>query len=677
MLYCPGSNADHTCNQNGGRNFALQHGRSLAHARWVLPLDGNSFFTPLAMHSIVQTLSIAGEGDAASRYVIIPMARLLSNQGLLPNNSIALVPHSTPHEGTSASHDAASHHRPESAPDTPEEPQVGFRYDSTETFQEAMRYGRRSKLELLWRLGAIPYSRGLDRRTLPWEQSDRDHVTTDSWGSIPGVEGTDHASIVHLPHGDLNVSDVPAPERGPFAYAKAGWVYRLFSGDQNQELHTQEAIALRNMNRIKGIVAFLERLDDKVARGVAGCSDPASGECGFSSKRLWSFETEDVERLRQQFKAGFDVAIDRVEQFEKSVYGVHAAVRQAFSAPDELLATDPAEASLNATLLAMAGFLTGNSSYSALSADLITARFVRQVPMFYRVADQREQLKRYQSGQGSPPVDISLFDGSGYAFPAPPSEADEVLSWSGAMGHHSAGAALPTLPFDPLHFDVRLDSASLIPSSLATDPVRGSLSCSWTPCACSAPRTLPGPTLPSPTPARRSSICSRHNSRSFSSTPSRRTTPPVRPMPRPAHTTTPKSLRSPRSSTTLACSSASRTVPACASRPPRGSRASCTHRGRSAKFTTGSSRCVASASRFSSGSSDILTSYSRPPGSLAHTACPVQPRGRPRERRHVPLDRARRGFTVRHPQFVTAPLQLLLLSKRSPSHFAGFLVLAL
>ena len=67
MLYCPGSNADHTCNQNGGRNFALQHGRSLAHARWVLPLDGNSFFTPLAMHSIVQTLSIAGEGDAASR----------------------------------------------------------------------------------------------------------------------------------------------------------------------------------------------------------------------------------------------------------------------------------------------------------------------------------------------------------------------------------------------------------------------------------------------------------------------------------------------------------------------------------------------------------------------------------------------------------------------------------
>ncbi|KAL8283667.1 hypothetical protein RQP46_005462 [Phenoliferia psychrophenolica] len=460
-------NAKGNLEANGGRNYALEHGRALPHARWILPLDGNSFFTPLAMHSIVQTLSIAGEGDVASRYVIIPMARLLSNQGVLANNSIALVPHAAPHEGTSAADDAASHHRPLTAPDTPEEPQVGFRYDSTESFQEAMRYGRRSKLELLWRLGAIPYSRGLDRRTLPWEQSDRDHITNESWGSIPGAEGTDKSAAVHQPHGDVLLSETPDPARGPFAFAKAGWVYRLFSGDQNQELHTQEAIALRNMNRIKGIVAFLERLDDKVSRGHAGCGPyvPRS-KCGFSSKRLWSFETDDVDHLREDFKSGVAVAIDRVETFERQVYGVHAAVRAAFGTPAELSTSDPAVAAMNATLLAMAGYLTANSSYSTLAADLITARFVRQVPMFYRVADQREQLKKYQTGQGAPPVDLSQFAGQGYAFPAPPSEVGEVLSWSAAMGHHSEGADLPSMPFDPLTFDpiLLMDAVRLLSS---------------------------------------------------------------------------------------------------------------------------------------------------------------------------------------------------------------------
>ena len=152
------------------------------------------------MDSIVTTLSISGEGPAATRYLIIPMARLLDNDNVLANNSIALVPKHSHDDERTAKDDAELHHRPEAAPDTPEEPQVGFRYDSTESFQEAMRYGRRSKLELLWRLGAIPYARALDRRTLPWESSDREHVTLQTWGSIPGVEGADPDSAVRQPH---------------------------------------------------------------------------------------------------------------------------------------------------------------------------------------------------------------------------------------------------------------------------------------------------------------------------------------------------------------------------------------------------------------------------------------------------------------------------------------------
>ncbi|KAM0756132.1 hypothetical protein T439DRAFT_320823 [Meredithblackwellia eburnea MCA 4105] len=457
-------------NNNGGRNFALNHGRSLPHARWILPLDGNSFFTPIAMHSIVQTLSIAGEGDKASRYVVIPMARLLSNEAVLSNNSIAFVPrHHGEHDGSSAAEDAAKFHRLEGAPETPEEPQIGFRYDSTESFQEAMRYGRRSKLELLWRLGAIPYARGLDRRTLPWEQSDREHITADSWGSIPGVEGTDMSAPYHQAHGDVLYAALNDPPRGALSFAKAGWVYRLFSGDPNQEQHSQEAIALRNVNRIKGIIAFLERLDERVARGVAGGCTADSALCGFHPSRYWSFDSDEVERLRQKFKSNVPEAVDRVEHYESMVYDVHRAVRQSFNNPHDLANSDATVAATNATLLAMAGYLTGNSSYSTLSADLISARFVRQVPMFYRVVDQREQLKRYQNGQGPPPVDISQFDGIGYAFPAPPNEDHEILSWSAAMGHHMSGAAMPKMPFDPLHFDpiLLMDAVRLLSSASA------------------------------------------------------------------------------------------------------------------------------------------------------------------------------------------------------------------
>ncbi|KAM0755479.1 hypothetical protein T439DRAFT_375834 [Meredithblackwellia eburnea MCA 4105] len=454
-------------NNNGGRNFALAHGRSLPHARWILPLDGNSFFTPFAMHSITRTLSIAGEGEKASRYVIIPMHRLLSNEAVLSNNTITLVPRHEPHDGTSSpADDATKFYSPKDAPETPEEPQIGFRYDSTETYQEAMRYGRRSKLELLWRLGAIPYARALDRRTLPWEQSDRDHVTADSWGSIPGVEGTDNTLPYHQPHGDVLYSPVANPPRGALAFAKAGWVYRLCSGNPLQEEHNQEAIALRSVNRIKGIVAFLERLDEHVARGFAGGCATDAALCGFRSHRLWSFDTDDVERMRQKFKAGIPDAVNRVEHFQTMVEGAHHAVSRALTTPYELSTTDANVAANNATMLAMAGFLTGNSSYSSLAADLITSRFVRQVPMFYRVVDQREQLKKYKSGQGPPPVDITQFDGPGYAFPAPPTEDNEDLSWSAAMVQHLSGAPLPKMPFEPLEFDpiLLMDAVRLLSS---------------------------------------------------------------------------------------------------------------------------------------------------------------------------------------------------------------------
>ncbi|GAA5826947.1 hypothetical protein JCM11251_002175 [Rhodosporidiobolus azoricus] len=455
-------------NNNGGRNFALQHGRSLPNARWILPLDGNSFFTPAAMYSIVRTLSITGEGPAASRYVIIPMARLLDNADVRKNNSVSLVPLDGVEEGVSAIVESEIHHRPQHAPETPEEPQVGFRYDSTETFQEAMRYGRRSKLELLWRLGAIPYSRALDRRTLPWEMTDRAHITARTWGSIPGVEGAETKdSIVHQPHGETDDNGEASPDRGPLAYVKAGWVYRLFSGHKGQEQHTTEAVTLRNTNRIRGIVAFLERLDERVARGEHGCFGEEENPhlCGFNSDRMWNFDQHGVERLRQKYKAGRRDAVEKVDRYEALIAGTTRSMVKTLESPTELLHLDAQKAATSATLFAMAAYLTGNSTYSSLAANLIGERFVKRTPLFWRQTDHNDQLIRTVANEegDQPPADDGK-DITGYAFPPFPRDPELPASWSSDLGSKLTAKGAPPLPFNPMTFDplLLLDAIRLL-----------------------------------------------------------------------------------------------------------------------------------------------------------------------------------------------------------------------
>ncbi|BGP04599.1 hypothetical protein JCM10049v2_000401 [Rhodotorula toruloides] len=442
-------------NNNGGRNFALHHGRSLPNARWILPLDGNSFFTPAAMFSVVRTLSIAGEGPAASRYVVIPMARLTDNEDVRKNNTIDLVPLDI-EEGASAIVDAEILHRPANAPDTPEEPQIGFRYDSTESFQEAMRYGRRSKLELLWRLGAIPYSRGLDRRTLPWEVTDRAHITAKTWGSVT------KDSLIHAPHGEHDPWGEPNPPRGHLAYVKAGWVYRLFSGFKSQEEHSTEAATLRNTNRIRGIVAFLERLDELVARGEHGCfGEENPFHCGFHPDRLWNFDMFDVERLRQKFKLNRRDAVVKIERFERLVVPNLRDVRHVLKDPAAFRDLHAQKAATGASLLAMAGYLTGNSSYSNAAAELIAERFIRRTPLFYHRVGEQEQLNRKAQEEAALLDDREV---NGFAFPPFPKDPGQPGTWSASLGLKLSEPDAPSLPFDPMTFDplLLLDAVRLL-----------------------------------------------------------------------------------------------------------------------------------------------------------------------------------------------------------------------
>jgi hypothetical protein len=178
-------------NNNGARNAALADGR--ARAKWVLPFDGNCFFTASAWDNLV--------ADVIARpwlkYFAVPMARLLDNQPLLAD--------------------------PAFAPPAKEEPQLLFRRDAAESFNEAFPYGRRPKVELFWRLG-IPG---------PW-----DYWTEFYW-------------------------DQPRRPLSPEAYqfGVAGWVARLFSGVPHLEATSRNSPSKRGLARQEAILTMLNTLD--------------------------------------------------------------------------------------------------------------------------------------------------------------------------------------------------------------------------------------------------------------------------------------------------------------------------------------------------------------------------------------------------------------------------------
>ncbi|MDF3057816.1 MAG: hypothetical protein K0R17_2031 [Rariglobus sp.] len=107
-------------NNNGARNAALADGRP--RAKWVLPFDGNCFFTTTAWGRLVADVT----ARPWLKYFAVPMARLLDNQRLFDPNFV---------------------------PPAKEEPQLLFRRDAAESFHPDFPYGRRPKVELFWRLG--------------------------------------------------------------------------------------------------------------------------------------------------------------------------------------------------------------------------------------------------------------------------------------------------------------------------------------------------------------------------------------------------------------------------------------------------------------------------------------------------------------------------------------------
>jgi hypothetical protein len=176
-------------NVNGARNTALRDGRT--RAKWILPWDGNCFVTQTAWKQIYSDVA----SKSHLKYFAVPMTRVLDNTQLLGDNFI---------------------------PVPVEEPQLIFRMDANEEFNEDFWYGRRDKVELLWRLG-IP--------------GDWDYWKDEFWDSK------------RLPL---------AADAGQYAFA--GWVARLFSGMKTLEKNSRQ----REAARFEAIIKTIQYLDNEI-----------------------------------------------------------------------------------------------------------------------------------------------------------------------------------------------------------------------------------------------------------------------------------------------------------------------------------------------------------------------------------------------------------------------------
>ena len=179
---------------NGARNFALKHGREVVKAKWVLPWDGNCFVTLEAWNEIVRDIR---EKQYLSHFVV-PMARITSNDLLLLKGF---------------------------RPDPREEPQLVFRRDTKDAFNDEFCYGRRPKVEMFWFLG------------------------------IPGLWDTYKDDPWDPPRRELS--------KEAFQFGVAGWTSRLFSGMGKQEAQNQDGARSRFAARQVAIVTMLNYLDEK------------------------------------------------------------------------------------------------------------------------------------------------------------------------------------------------------------------------------------------------------------------------------------------------------------------------------------------------------------------------------------------------------------------------------
>jgi hypothetical protein len=177
-------------NINGARNAALREGRKCA--TWTLPWDGSCFLSSAGWNEFLY----ATRNSPDAYQIVVPLARVDDNKLVL---------------------DEGFH------PTVFDEPQIAFRAESAEWFDERLRYGSRNKAELLRVLG-VPGA---------WQK----------WNPPPWEKRDDRLS----------------PERGRFIVAS--WVFRLSSG---ASARVEKSYRSRWIARFDGAGAVCDELDRRL-----------------------------------------------------------------------------------------------------------------------------------------------------------------------------------------------------------------------------------------------------------------------------------------------------------------------------------------------------------------------------------------------------------------------------
>ncbi|QSE98409.1 glycosyltransferase family 2 protein [Fulvivirga lutea] len=205
-------------NNNGARNLALEEGKKVA--KWVLPWDGNCFITENAWEEFVNDV----KRDPYFRHFIVPMARITNNRDLLKNDF---------------------------RPSATEEPQIAFRHDTKDIFNEKFVYGRRPKVELFWRLG-VPGT---------WDEWKQD----DPWDPTRGSLSEE-----------------------AYSFEFGGWVSRLYSGMGELE---------KKQNAGKRVLARNEAIFNSIAYVTSQCADAKKTDKVFLKSPLSSTSISKGSRI--------------------------------------------------------------------------------------------------------------------------------------------------------------------------------------------------------------------------------------------------------------------------------------------------------------------------------------------------------------------------------------------
>jgi hypothetical protein len=171
-------------NNNGARNFAIEIGKG--NSDWVLPFDGNCYLNQIAWDTLTQDI----QAKPFVPYWIVPMARITDNKLALD---------------------------PVFVPDAKEEPQIIFRSDAKERFDENFVYGRMPKVDLLKRL-RVPGIWDKSLELYPWK---RIYIWKKS--------------------------------KDAYKFAETSFVFRLNSGKKDLERN----IYLRGIDRTRGIIEMI------------------------------------------------------------------------------------------------------------------------------------------------------------------------------------------------------------------------------------------------------------------------------------------------------------------------------------------------------------------------------------------------------------------------------------